>query len=169
MPADSAIAAIMAFYDTLLASSFPNNSRPNIWLDEAPQALGSTSISEPPYVIIEDGGEQPYTDSIVSEPWAIGQAKTTWLGSFTLRAYYTNLGLADAAMKAILWNGEDPQNKAGLAFCTLSLNLPLESYPYTCVPGRNFRRSAGFMPDNQQVFLVQQEFERRLIQHSTLV
>lgn len=163
MAADSAIKAIINKYLTLDATAFPGGVRPpGLYLDEAPQSFQTPGVSStPPYVIIVDGGEEPFTDGS-NEPWAIGTVKTALQGSFTLRIYYKDLGQADACLKAILFNGQDPELKAGLAFCTLDVNLPLVSMPYNCIPRRSFRKYAGFAIDNERVHMVVQEFERRL-------
>lgn len=163
MPADSAIKAIQNKYLTLDPAAFPGGVRPpGPFLDEAPQSFQTPGVtSEPPYVILVDGGESPTTDGS-SEPWATGLVKTALEGTFTLKVYYKDLGQADACMKAILFNGQAPELKQGLAFCTLDVNPPLVSMPYNCIPGRSFRKYAGFAINNERVHMVVQEFERRL-------
>lgn len=161
--ADSAIHAIRLFYLTLDPAAFPTGTIPPHHLDEVPKSKGSGQPSAPPYVVIKDGGETPMADNH-REGWAIATAKTAWEGPFSMFAYATDLGVADQMMKAILWNGQSPELKQGLAFCTLNMNPPLVSFPFNCIPGRNRRGNAGFAIEGQIVYVVQQDFVRRIYQ-----
>lgn len=170
MSAPNAIRAIIDIYtDTLGAAAFPGGVKPpGLFLDEAPKTKDTPPVlMRPPYVIIIDGGEAPIADD-TREPWAIGGSSTAWEGPFILRAYYISLGDAAHCMNAILWNGQAPANKAGLAFCTLDMESPLQSFPFNCIPGRRHSKYAGFDINNERVHMVQQEFTRRIYQNGTI-
>ncbi len=51
MASGSVIGAVIAKYTALNAANFPDGSKPDIWLDEAPQEEGSGAQQRVPYVL----------------------------------------------------------------------------------------------------------------------
>lgn len=163
MPYGSVIANVIAKYGTLTASNFPDSSRPDIWLDEAPQEDGSGAQEKVPYAIIEDhggdpkwtfpGGTQNGQNAIVTGGFTI----SVWYPSTELR---DGLGDADQAIAAILWNGAVPAANSGIAFMTLDLASPLKGM--SVVPSKDQRKYAGFSFQGKPVYTVRQEFKTQV-------
>lgn len=159
----SAIAAIQTFYGTLTASNFPSGVRPGLYFAEAGQTKFITNDNlVPPYAVLTDHGEAPTPPPGTVETWSVGQSKTIYVGGFSIEFFYTDLGDADSAWWATMWNGSSPLLKLGMAFCQLDMQAPLYSYKYQVIPGRVSRGYAGFEYQNKRVHVTTQEFERRI-------
>lgn len=155
MAATSYITAVQGIYAGLSAANFPGGVRtPGPFLDEAPLTGtgGAGTFIAPPYVLIFDGGGEnrwtfnpPGQNAIVT-------------GSFRLEAYALDLGDCDRIIAAILWNGQNPNNRAGLAFASLVLTAPEKGIAGSVIPTRNQRNYAGIQYQNQRVHVAKQWF-----------
>lgn len=149
MPADSYIKAVENLIAGLTAGNFPGSAVPAVYFDEAPQANpAGTAQQRAPYIVLEDDGSTyrwDFEDNAIAE------------GGFTLKCYARTLADADAMLKAVMFNGQNPNQRAGLAMATLSFNAPL--YPMAVRPTKGRRGYAG--PDYQghRVHVAEQAFE----------
>lgn len=158
-PYSSYITAIQAIYDGLTAANFPGGVlTPGPFLDEAPQTSSSGGRQSPPYVVMEDTGS--------TEEWTFGKGDTPDVGqnaivksSFSFEAFAFSLGDCDNIIKAILWNGSNPNARAGVAFATLSLVSPQKGVAAAVWPKRVKRGYAGFQYNNQRVHSTKQWFD----------
>ena len=154
MPYQSIIGAVVAKYGTLTAANFPNATRPPIWLDEAPQEGPTAAQQRLPYVIIKDGGG--------TDQWDM-EVNAVTPGTISLEIYYADgsdpLGDCDAALKAILWNGLNPNQVAGIAFMTPDLAAPQYGMARSVMPTRSKREYAGVNLEDKRVYKVTQEFD----------
>lgn len=148
MAADSYIKAVEDLIAGLTPTLFPGNVVPPIWFDEAPQQTGAGAQQHTPYIILRDGGGTAQWDEAVN-------AYTP--STFTLEVYDRSLGVCDSIMKAILWNGQNPNLKLGLAFATLSLNAPL--YSIVVMPTTDQHSYAGVDYQGQRVHKYAQSFD----------
>lgn len=150
MGAKSAIVAVENFYNTLDPTNFPNGTLPPIFLDDAPEETtpSTTEAGEvrTPYVILKDGGEDP--------EWFSGTAKGVFHSTMTMEIWYDRLSDADDAWYAILWNGQPPISKLGLAFAELVWDSPYVSGPVAIFPDMVFRRYGGMNKDNQRTHYI---------------
>lgn len=142
----SPISAVLSLYDSLTAANFPSGSRPSIYLDEAPLYDGGQT--RVPFVILRDDGQTP--------TWSF-EADGVYAGGFTLSVYYRTLADCDTALNAILWNGSNPNVKAGLAFATLTITAP--TYHQRVMPGKIQRAFAGLDYQGQRVHRATCEFD----------
>lgn len=159
-PYSSYITAVQGTYAGLSAANFPGGELPpGPYLDEAPTMGGPNARDRisPPYVLLIDGGGDPKWTFGTANGQSPGQNAITH-GSFTLEAYAFELGDADQIMAAILWNGQVPNNRAGLAFTTFQLISPEKGIAGYPIPERAIRKQAGFQYNNQLVHLVRQNF-----------
>lgn len=155
----SVIAAVMAKYDTLTPTLFPDHVLPPIYLDEAPQEGTTAQQLRPPYVILVDESGKP--------EWTFKQGAAS-VGqdgildeSFSLEVFYSGqtnaLANCDAAVNAILWNGAVPNSRAGLAFCQLDLASPLRSM--MVIPGKSLSKYQGLDYRGAPAYSVKQWFK----------
>jgi len=168
-PVLSAIKAVENLYATLNPTAFPavcGGVLPPIYLDEAPVTTqGSlTSVQQRvPYVILKDMGEEPVPGSYGGMlAWDRVNAKYAADGGFLIECYAQLLGDADAINFAILFNGQDPSMKAGLALAKLLLDSPYYAVPDDLVPMRCVRSYAGFNYNNQRCHVTRQFYTRRV-------
>lgn len=156
MPYSSHITNVQGIYAGLSAAAFPGGSRPpGPFLDEAPVtgSGGAGTRTEPPYVLIFDGS-----------------AKYNWLfhppgqngiinGAFRLEAYALDLGHCDQIIAAILFNGQVPNNRAGLAFANLDLITPYKGMDACVIPTQVVRNYTGVQYNNERVHVTKQWFD----------
>lgn len=147
MAATSAVAAILNKFDGLTATNFPGAARPDIYLGEAPMYDGGQLRT--PMVVLRDKGQVPTWDMEVN---AIIE------GDFDIEIYYRSLADCDTALDAILWNGSSPNQKSGLAFCTLTVSPPLYTENQALLPGKVVREFVGLDYEGQRVHRVVQTF-----------
>lgn len=164
-PYSSYITAVQGVYNGLSQLAFPSGftlSQQPLWLDEPPTVgpTGGTQRLPPPYVVIRDlSSTARWTFVGPATPAAATGQNAIETGEFVLEAYDTNLGVADAIMWAIMWNGQVPNARAGLAFATLSILPPqggIEGYP---MPTRDQRNYSGFQYNNARVHVSKQWFK----------
>lgn len=150
MAAKSAIVAVENFYATLDPANFPDGILPPIFLDDVPEetspGTGESGEIRPPYVVLKDGGEDP--------TWFSGTAKGVFHSTMTMEVWYQKLSDADDAWYAILWNGQTPVSKLGLAFAELDWSPPYTSGPVAIFPDTVFRRYGGIDKDNQRTHYI---------------
>jgi hypothetical protein len=139
----SYITAVQGVYDGLTGSNFPGGSRwSGPYLDEAP-ATASAAQLRPPYVVLRDlGADAKWTFTGDAGKATPGQNALV-IGQFVVEAYALSLGDCDTAMAAILWNGQVPNNRAGLAFASFTLATPLKGIAGAVVPTKAQRSYAG--------------------------
>ena len=89
-------------------------------------------------------------------------SKAIFDGGFLFESYALELGDCDAINFAILFNGQEPSFKAGLALAQLLLDSPYYAVPTDLVPTRCIRNYAGFSYDNNRCHVVRQWFTRRV-------
>lgn len=154
----------MAKYLTLTATNFPDDVRPPIWLDDAPQQTNPANQQRLPYTIIEDGGDKPEW-TFVNGAAVTGQDGIL-TGDITITVYYASsatrsgISYGDEAMAAILWNGGVPNSRLGIAFMTMDLATPLRSM--AVIPGSGQRKYAGFSYEGKPVYTVSQKFKTKI-------
>jgi hypothetical protein len=154
----SYITAVQGVYAGLTASFFPNSTRtPGPFLDEAPVTGATAERLSPPYVLIFDMGSDAQWTFTSATSGAPGQNGIV-IGSFRLEAYDYSLGDCDTIIRTILWNGQRPNFRAGLAFATLNLTSPEKGIAGCVIPTRNQRNYAGFQLNNQRVHCTKQWF-----------
>jgi hypothetical protein len=161
MPSYSSyITAAQAKYAGLTPASFPGGAiPPGLFLDEAPVMANSTDRIDPPYVLIFDEGDDPqWTFTGDAGKGTPGQNALV-VGSFRIEAYSVDLGVADGIIDAVLWNGQVPNNRAGLAFTTFSLVSPQKGMAGSPMPKKSQRNYAGFMRNNKRVYVSKQWFK----------
>ena len=161
-PYRSVIKAVMELYRSIPATAFPDDDRPEIYLDTAVESEGSTEVRLP-YVIIRDGGQTP--------DWSAAVSDARFDGSFVLEFWYSGTDAmenAAAAQYAALWAGEDPLDKAGLALADLTpwLLTPTVGAPVSIWPGQWTQRYAGKI-NNDLVYYVSQQFRTQLYFENT--
>lgn len=102
------LASIMAKYDALTASNFPNSTIPPIFHDIAPQVVSGQLV--PPYVVVGlDSGPADLTF----------ESDLTEENRLSFEVYYTNEGDLNQAIRAIRFNGQTLSNNAGFDNGTL--------------------------------------------------
>lgn len=165
MPYSSYITAVQAVYNALTPASFPSGftlSQQPLWLDEPPTVgpTGGTERLPPPYVVIRDlSSTAEWTFGGRGSPGKFAGQNAIERGEFVLEAYATDLGVADAIIWAILWNGQIPDARAGLAFATLSLTAPQGGMAGFPMPTRDQRSYSGFKYNNDRVHVSKQWFK----------
>lgn len=158
----SYITAVQAVYASLADSSFPGNTKPPLFFDEAPTTSATGQRQSPPYVILSDeGGTNKWTFSSSGDTPAQGQ-NAIEIGAFRLEVYAFTLGEADGILDAILWNNQIPNKRAGIAFCTLSLVLPQVGMAGAVIPTRDQRSYSGLQYNNQRVHCATQWFKTQI-------
>lgn len=159
MAADSVLKAVENLIAGLTAASFPSSTIPPVWFDEAPQQGTTGTQQHPPYIILEDGGGEPGWDY---ETNAVSR------GKFTLTVYDRSLGTCDSIMKAVLWNGQNPNLRQGLAFATLDVNPPLYAMAGAVTPTRDQHSYAGYLDyEGKRVHRYSQDFEYEVMIRGT--
>lgn len=159
MPSYSShITATDALFVGLAAGLFPGGVKPQgLFFDEAPTMAGSATRISPPYVLLFDDGVEPRWTFKGEDAESKGQNALVE-GSFRLEAYDYKLGDTDRVIAAILWGGEVPNKRAGLAFASFSLLAPQKGMAGSVIPGRARRRYAGFQYNNKRVHCTDQSF-----------
>jgi hypothetical protein len=160
MPSYSSyITAAQAVYDGLTAANFPGATRPpGPYMDAAPVTDGTGLQVRPPYVVMRDlGSAAKWTFSGNAGKATPGQNAIVD-GEFVVEAYAVSLGDCDRIIAAILWNGAVPNNRAGLAFATFTLDTPLKGIAGYPVPTRNQRGFAGVDKTGAWVHVTKQWF-----------
>lgn len=153
----SYIRAAQAVYDGLTAANFPGGSLPpGPYLDEAPVTGSGGDRLPPPYVVIRDLGSEAQWTFTSRSPAGPGQNALV-VGGFVLEAYALTLGDCDSIMAAVLWNGQAPNSRAGLAFAALSLTAPLRGL--SVVPTKDQRAYAGYDRAGARVHVAKQWFK----------
>jgi hypothetical protein len=161
-PYRSVIKAVMELYRSIPATAFPDDDRPEIYLDTAVESDGSTEVRLP-YVIIRDGGQTP--------DWSPAVSDARFDGQFTLEFWYSGddaMENAAACQYATLWAGVDPLLKAGLALADLGpwLLSPTIGAPVSIWPGQYVQRYAGKL-NNELVYSMSQQFRTQTYQQVT--
>lgn len=147
------IAGVMGKYGTLLAANFPSSSRPPIYLGEATQQTAAQAQLRPPYVIIRDAGGK--------DAWDF-ESNCMTSGGFSLEVYYSSDdAVADCgtAMNAILYNGSNPNQDAGIAFMTLDLTPPLYATARGVTPTTDQYEYVGLDYQGKRTYRYTQDFE----------
>lgn len=139
----SHITAVQGVYDGLTGSNFPGGARwKGPFLDEAPATAADQQL-RPPYVVMRDlGADANWTFTGDAGKGTPGQNALV-VGEFVIETYALSLGDCDAAMAAILWNGQVPNNRAGLAMASFTLAAPLKGIAGAVVPTKCQRSYAG--------------------------
>ena len=111
MATTSIISAVMSKFNALTEANFPDSSRPQIYLDQAPLTDASGTQERPPYVILRDNGQVP-----------TGEFERTTFEAcdFVMEVYYESLADVDTAVTAIKRNGGAVGSGSGFDFGTLS-------------------------------------------------
>ena len=114
--ASSWVAAAIDLYESLSAANFPGGTRPPVYFDQAPEATAAGAQLYPPYVVVRDAsGLAPEYQS------DLGGIE---VGTLELEVYAGTLADADAAAKAVKWNGGDPVDHLGFDWGTLAIDAP---------------------------------------------
>lgn len=159
MAANSTIKAIIDLYNTLDPSSFPNGVRPPLFFDEVPSAADGATPVQLPYIVFHDNGQMP-SWTFKSRPSPTSGQNGILNGDVTLEIYALDLGDCDDILTGLLWNGQVPNNRAGLGFGTLVLNSPQKSM--SVVPGRVSREFAGFYVENSRAHKITQTLKTQV-------
>lgn len=151
MVADSVIKAVENLIAGLNPVNFPGGVLPPVFFDEAPQEGATGAQQRPPYVIISDKGS--------TSQWDMETNAIDIPSSFSLEVYAVSLGDCDLIMKAIMWNGANPNQRLGLAFATLDLNPPLYAMPGGVIPTTDQHNYAGLNYQAKRVHKYVQNFQ----------
>lgn len=160
-PYTSYITAIQGIYNEVLTPAlFPGGTRPTLALDEASIVGPDGARQSPPYVIMVDEGSTPRWTFKAHPQGADPRGhNATAQAVVRLEAYAYDLGDCDRIIDVILWNGQAPKARAGLAFASLSLIAPQKGVAEFVIPGRSQSQYSGLQQNNQRVHVRRQWFQ----------